>query len=113
LRETKRMETISDERGPEEIPVLVDFKAQHWMAEALESARRATGLIIGRVASMSAHGPNLDRKEACALDPASSRATQAVMRAATANPLSDVQLERILRFALRKRVPVAPAVTAD
>jgi hypothetical protein len=110
LRETKRMETISEERGPEEIPVLVDFEAQHWMAEALESATRATGLIIGRFASMSAYGPK--EEEAGALDPAASRATQAVMRAVTANPLSEAQLERIVRLALGKRVPVAPAVMA-
>jgi hypothetical protein len=59
LRETKRMGTISDDRGPEEIPVLVDFEVQHWVAEALESATRATGLIISRVASMGMHRPNL------------------------------------------------------
>jgi hypothetical protein len=112
LQETKPMEAISEERGPEEIPVLVDFEAQHWMAEALESATCAMGLIIGRVASMSAHGPNPVRKEAGALDPTASRATQAVMKAATANPLSDAQLERIVKLALGKRVPVAPAVTA-
>jgi hypothetical protein len=106
------MEAISEERGPEEIPVLVDFEAQHWMAEALESATRTTGLIIGRVASMTAHGPNPDWEEAGALDPAASRATQAVMKAATANPLSDAQLERIVKLALGKRVPVAPAVMA-
>jgi hypothetical protein len=85
-RETKRIETISDDRGPEEIPVLVDFEVQHWIAEALESATRATGLIIGRVASIGMHHPNLGRKEAGALDPAASRALQVVMRAATANP---------------------------
>ncbi len=112
LRETKRMETISDDRGPEEIPVLVDFEVQHWIAEALESATRTTGLIIGRVASMGARSPNLGQKEAGALDPAASRATQAVMTAATANPLSDAQLERIVKLALGKRVPVAPAATA-
>jgi hypothetical protein len=106
------MGTISDDWGPEEIPVLVDFEVQHWVAEALESATGATGLIIGRVASMCAHNPNPDRKEAGALDPAASRATQAVMRAATANPLSDAQLEWIVRLALGKRVPAAPAVTA-
>jgi hypothetical protein len=111
LQETKLMETISEERGPEEIPALVDFEVQHWMAEALESATRATRLIIGWIASMSAYGPNPDREEAGALDPAASRATQAVMRAATANPLSDAQLERIVRLALGKRVPAAPAVT--
>jgi hypothetical protein len=111
LRETQRMGTISDDRGLGEIPVLVDFEVQHWVAEALESATRATGLIIGRVASMCAHSPNPDQKEAGALDPAASRATQAVMRAATANPLSNAQLERIMRLALGKRVPVAPAAT--
>jgi hypothetical protein len=46
LRETKWMETISDDWGPEEIPVLVDFEVQHWIAEALEGATHATGLII-------------------------------------------------------------------
>jgi hypothetical protein len=112
LRETKRMEAISEERGPGEIPVLVDFEAQHWMAEALESATRATGLIIGRVASMNAHGPNPDWEESGALDPTASRATQAVMEAATANPLSDAQLERIVKLALGKRVPAAPAIMA-
>jgi hypothetical protein len=60
---------------------------------------------------MGMHPPNLDRKEAGALDPAASRATQAVMRAATANPLSDAQLEQIVKLALGKRVPVAPAAT--
>ncbi len=35
-----------------------------------------------------------------------------MMRAATANPLSDAQLERIVKLALGKRVPVAPAVMA-
>jgi hypothetical protein len=106
------MEAISEEQGPEEIPVLVDFEAQHWMAEALESATRAMGLIIGRVASMTAHGSNPDWEEAGALDPAASRAMQAMMKAATANPLSDAQLERIVKLALGKRVPVAPAVMA-
>ncbi len=80
------MEAISEERGREEVPVLVDFEAQHWMAEALESATRATGLIIGRVASMNARSPNLDWEEAGALDPAASKATQAVMRAAAEIP---------------------------
>jgi hypothetical protein len=61
---------------------------------------------------MNAHGLNPDWEEAGALDPAASRATQAVMRAATANPLSDAQLERIVKLALGKRVPVIPAVAA-
>ncbi len=112
LRETQRMGTVSDDRGPEEIPVLMDFEVQHWVAEALENATRATELILGRVASMGMHCPNLDQQEAGDLDLAASRATQAVMRAATAYPLSDAQLERIVKLALGKRVPVAPAVTA-
>jgi hypothetical protein len=113
-REAKRIGTISDDRGPEEIPVLVDFEVQHWIAEALEGATRATELILGRVASTGMCRPNQgeeDRKEAGSLDPAAGRATQAVMRAATADPLSDSQLERIVRLALGKRVPIAPAAT--
>jgi hypothetical protein len=106
------MGTVSDDRGPEEIPVLMDFEVQHWVAEALENATRATELILGRVASMGMHCPNLDQQEAGHLNPAASRATQAVKRAATAYPLSDAQLERIVKLALGKRVPVAPAVVA-
>jgi hypothetical protein len=94
LRETQRMGAVSDDRGPEEIPVLMDFEVQHWVAEALENATRATELILGRVALMGMHRPNLDQEEAGDLDPTASRATQAVMRAATAYPLSDAQLER-------------------
>jgi hypothetical protein len=110
LRETQRMGTVSDDRGPEKIPVLIDFEVQHWVAEALENATRATELIMGRVASMGMHCPNLDQQEAGDLYPAASRATQAVMRAATAYPLSDVQLEWIVKLALGKRVPFTPAV---
>jgi len=76
----------------------------------LENATRATELILGQVASMGMHCPNLDQQEAGDLYPAASRATQAVMRAVTAYPLSDVQLERIVKLALGKRVPVTPAV---
>jgi hypothetical protein len=112
LQETQRMGAVSDDRGPEEIPVLMDFEVQHWVAEALENATRATELILGRVASMSMHCPNLDQQEAGDLDPAASRATQAVMRAATAYPLSDAQLEWIVRLALGKRVLNAPAAMA-
>jgi hypothetical protein len=113
LRETKRMETISDDRGPEEIPVLMDFEVKHWVAEALENATRATERILGRVASMGVHCPNLGQEEAGDLDPTASRATQAVMRAATAYPLIDAQLERIMRLALGKRVLAASATMAS
>jgi hypothetical protein len=98
--------TISGDLGPEEIPVLVDFEVQHWIAEALEGATRATGLIIGRVASMGVHRPNLGRKEAGTLDPVASSATQAMMRAATADPLSDAQLEQIVKLALGRGSPL-------
>ncbi len=112
LRETQRMGAVSDNRGREEIPVLMDFEVQHWVAEALENATRATELILGRVASMGMHRPSLDQEEAGDLDPAASRATQAVMRAATAYPLSDAQLEGIVKLALGKRVLAAPAAMA-
>ncbi len=111
-RETKRIGTISDDRGLEEIPVLVDFEVQHWIAEALEGATHATELILGRVASAGVYRPNQGkegRKEAGSLDPAAGRAAKAVMRAATADPLSDSQLERIVKLALGKRVPITPA----
>ncbi len=62
-RETKRIETISDDRGPEEIPVLVDFEVQHCIAEALEGAMLATELIIGRVASAGVYRPNQGEEE--------------------------------------------------
>jgi hypothetical protein len=79
-RETKQIETISDDRGLEEIPVLVDFEVQHWIAEALEGATRATELIIDRVASAGMHRPSQGdkegRKKAGDLDPAASRAAQ-------------------------------------
>ncbi len=93
----------------------MDFEVQHWIAEALEGGTRPTELIIGRVASAGMYRPNLGkeegRKRAGVLDPAAGRAAQAVMRAATADPLSDAQLERIVKLALGKRIPIAPAAT--
>ncbi len=107
------MGAVSDDQGPEEIPVLMDFEVQHWVAEALENATRATERILDRVASMGVHCPNLGQEEAGDLDPTASRATQAVMRAATAYPLSDAQLERIVRLALGKRVLAVSAMMAS
>ncbi len=78
----------------------------------MENATRATELILGRVASMGMRRPNLDQEEAGDLDPAAGRATQAVMRAATAYPLSDAQLERIVKLALGKRVLAASVAMA-
>ncbi len=94
----------------------MDFEVQHWIAEALEGATRVTELIIDRVTSAGLHRPSQGdeegRKKAGDLDPAASRAAQAVMEAATANPLSDAQLERIVKLALGKRIPIAPAATS-
>jgi hypothetical protein len=39
LRETQWMGAISDDRGPKEVPVPMDFEVQHWVAEALEKHR--------------------------------------------------------------------------
>ncbi len=113
LRETQRMGTVSDDRGPEEIPVLVELEVQHWVDEALENATRATERILGRVASMGVRRPGLDREEAGDFDLTDNKAAQAVMRAVTAYPLSDVQLERIVRLALGKRVHDAPTAMAS
>ncbi len=101
------MGTVSDDRGPEEIPV------QHWVDEALENATRATERILGRVASMGVHHSSLDQEEAGGFDLTDSKAAQAVMRAVTAYPLSDAQLERIVRLALGKRIPDASTTMAS
>ncbi|MFN9906122.1 MAG: hypothetical protein ACK56F_08365, partial [bacterium] len=112
LRETQRMGNVSDDQGPEEIPVLVELEVQHWVDEALENATRATERILGRVASMGVCRPGLDQEEASDFDLTASKAAQAVMRAVTAYPLSDAQLERIVRLVLGKRVLAASTTTA-
>jgi hypothetical protein len=110
-REARRMEATSEDRGAEEIPILVDLEVQHWIAEALEGATRASELIRYRVALAGvccpSRGEEESRTEASSLSPAAARAAQAVMRAATTDPLSDSQLERVVRLALGKRVPAA------
>jgi hypothetical protein len=112
LRETQRMGTVSDGRGPEEIPVLVELEVQQWVDEALRNAARATERILDRVASMGVRRPDQDCGEARDFDLADSKAAQTVMRAVTAYPLNDMQLERIVRLALGKRVLEATAATA-
>ncbi len=112
LRETQLMGAVSDDRGSEEIPVLVELEVQHWVDEALENATRATERILGRVASMGVRHPSLGQEEASDFDLTASKAAQAVMRAVTAYPLSDAQLERIVRLALGKRVLAASTTTA-
>jgi hypothetical protein len=45
VQETTRMGDITEDRGTEEIPVLVDWEVQHWVAEALEGAKQASSLV--------------------------------------------------------------------
>jgi hypothetical protein len=106
------MGTVSDDRGPGEIPVLVELEVQQWVDEALRNAARATERILDRVASMGVRRPDQDCGEASDSDLADSKAAQVVMRAATAYPLNDMQLERIVKLALGKRVLEAMAATA-
>jgi hypothetical protein len=114
-REAKRMEAISEDRGAEDIPVLVDLEAQHWIAEALEGAARASELIGDRITPAgvrcSNRGEEEGRAETGGFSLAAERAAQAVMRATTADPLSDSQLERVVKLALGKRVPPAGATS--
>ncbi len=112
LRETQRMGTVSDDRGSEEIPVLVELEVQQWVDEALRNAARATERILDRVASLGVRRPDRDYGEAGDFDLADSKAAQTVMRAVTAYPLNNMQLERIVRLALGKRVLEATAATA-
>jgi hypothetical protein len=52
-------------------------------------------------------GEEEGRAETGSLSPGAERAAQAVMRAATADPLSNSQLERVVKLALGMRVPAA------
>jgi hypothetical protein len=56
--------------------------------------------------------PDQDCEEVGDFDLTDSKAAQAVMRAVTAYPLNDMQLERIVKLALGKRVLEATAATA-
>jgi hypothetical protein len=112
LRETQRIGTVSDDRGPEEIPVLVELEVQQWVDEALRNAARSTERILDRVASLGVRHPDQDHGGAGDFDLADSKAAQTVMRAVTAYPLNDAQLERIVKLALGKRVLEASAATA-
>jgi hypothetical protein len=106
------MGTVSDDQGPEEIPVLVELEVQQWVDEALRNAARATERILDRVASLGVRRQDRDCGEAGDFDLADSKAAQTVMRAVTAYPLNDMQLERIVRLALGKRVLEATAAMA-
>jgi hypothetical protein len=108
-REAGQMDAISKDRGAEEVPVLVDLEVQHWIAQALEGAARALELMGGRIAlagvKCPSRGKEESRDEAGGLSPVARKAAQAVMRAATTDPLSDSQMEQVVRLALGKRVP--------
>jgi hypothetical protein len=106
------MGTISEDRGPEEIPVLVELEVQQWVDEALRNTARATKRILDRVASLGVRCPDQSCGEAGDFDLADSKAAQTVMRAVTAYPLNDTLLERIVKLALGKRVLEATAETA-
>ncbi len=76
LQETQRIGTVSDDRGPEEIPVLVELEVQQWVDEALRNAARATERVMDRVASLGVRRPDLDHEEAGDFDLADSKAAQ-------------------------------------
>jgi hypothetical protein len=57
-QEAQRMGTISDDRGLEEVPVLVELEVQQWVGEALRNAARATERILDRVTSMGVRRPD-------------------------------------------------------
>jgi hypothetical protein len=98
------MGAVSDGRGQEEVSVPTELEVQRWVDEALENAARATERILGKTASLGARRPDQDNGEASDFDLADSKAAQTVMRAVTAYPLSDAQLERIVKLAVGKRI---------
>jgi hypothetical protein len=106
------MGTVSDDRGPEEISVLTELEVQQWVDEALRNAARATERILDRIASLGVRRPDQDCGEASDFDLADSKAAQTVMRTVTAYPLTDTQLERIVKLALGKRILEAAITTA-
>jgi len=67
---------------------------------------------MDRVTSLGVRRPDQDREGAGDFDLADSKAAQAVMRAVTAYPLNDTQLERIVKLALGKRVLEASTTAA-
>ncbi len=74
------------------------------MDEALRNAARATERILERTASLGVRRSDFDL--------ADSKAAQSVMRAVTAYPLNDMQLERIVNLALERRIREATTATA-
>jgi hypothetical protein len=106
------MGAVSDDRGQEEVSVLTELEVQRWVDEALENAARATKRILERFASLGVRRPDQDCGEASDFDLADSKAAQTVMRTVTAYPLTDTQLERVVKLALGKRILEAAITTA-
>jgi hypothetical protein len=111
-REVQRMGAVSVDRGQEEVSVLTELEVQRWVDEALENAARATKRILERFASLGVRRPDQDCGEASDFDLAKSKAAQTVMRIFTAYPLTDTQLERVVKLALGKRILEAAITTA-
>ncbi len=98
LQEIARLKDIFADRGTKNISVLVDQRAQQWVDEALEKARLASTLVEDRVAEISLRRTNPDEagQDSCS-GPAAKRARRAVLDAAESEPLSDSQMEQLLR----------------
>ncbi len=83
---------------------------QHWIAEALEGAAHASELVGDWITQIGVQCTSRDgkrsRNESRNPSPAVRRVRQAVLDAAMADPLRDSQLERVVRLALGKRVPI-------
>jgi hypothetical protein len=73
VRETQRIGIVSDDQGPEEVPVLVELEVQQRGDEALRNAARATERILDRVASLGVRRPDQDREDPGDFDLADSR----------------------------------------
>ncbi len=111
-REVQRMGAISDDRRQEEASDRTELEVQRWVDEALVNAARATKCILERFASLGVRRPDQDCGEASDFNIADSKAAQTVMRIVTAYPLTDAQLERVVKLALGKRILEAAMTTA-
>jgi hypothetical protein len=102
LQETTPLKDIFADRGTKNISVLVDQRAQQWLAEALEKARHASTLVGDCIAEIGVRNPDEAGQDRCCSGPAAEQARRAVLDAAESEPLSDSQMERLLRAALVK-----------
>jgi len=100
LQEIARLKDIFADRGTKNISVLVDQRTQQWVDEALEKARLASTLVEDRVAEIGLN-PDEAGQDSCS-GPGAERARRAVLDDAESEPLSDSQMERLLRAALVK-----------